>query len=180
MEAEKHISRSVAGGVLAVTVVVVFTASSYAIHDEAGSLAAFASANADTTGSGAIIQPATTTAPEDSSSAADPTSAAIPEAASEEETLEGRASYYGFRFAGKPTANGEAFDPMGMTAAHRTLPFGSRVRVTNTANGRSVVVRINDRGPFLRGRIIDLSRGAAERIGMIRSGLAEVEVEVLR
>lgn len=92
----------------------------------------------------------------------------------------GRASYYGERFAGRPTANGEIFDPSAMTAAHRTLPFGSRVRVTNTSNDRAVVVRINDRGPYAGNRIIDLSRGAAEKIGMIHSGTAEVTLELLR
>jgi rare lipoprotein A len=89
----------------------------------------------------------------------------------------GTAAYYGH--PGR-TASGEAFRPSDMTAAHRTLPFGTRVRVTNTHNGRSVVVRINDRGPFTRGRIIDLSRGAAEAIGMIGRGIATVQLEVLR
>ena len=89
----------------------------------------------------------------------------------------GTAAYYGH--PGR-TASGEVFQPSGMTAAHRTLPFGTRVRVTNTHNGRSVVVRINDRGPFTRGRIIDLSRGAAEVIGMTGRGIATVQLEVLR
>lgn len=92
----------------------------------------------------------------------------------------GRASFYGFRFEGRPTANGESFDPQAMTAAHRTLPFGTHVRVTNVTNGRSVDVRINDRGPFTKGRIIDLSRGAAEKLGMIRSGTAKVTLELLQ
>ena len=91
----------------------------------------------------------------------------------------GVASYYGRRFAGRPTANGEIFDPRELTAAHRTLPFGSRVRVTNTANGRSVVVRINDRGPFIKGRHIDLSRRAAESIGLISRGHGTVELELV-
>ncbi|AHJ29486.1 septal ring lytic transglycosylase RlpA family protein [Nodularia spumigena CS-584] len=91
----------------------------------------------------------------------------------------GIASFYGRGFAGKPTATGERFNPEAMTAAHRTLPFGTRVRVTNTRNGRSVVVRINDRGPFIRGRIIDVSTGAARAIGMINSGIAPVKIEVL-
>jgi len=91
----------------------------------------------------------------------------------------GVASYYGRRFHGRLTANGERFNMNAMTAAHKTLPFGSRVRVTNPRNGRSVIVRINDRGPFIAGREIDLSRGAAERIGMIRSGHAPVELELL-
>lgn len=91
----------------------------------------------------------------------------------------GTASYYGRRFHGRRTANGERFDMNALTAAHRTLPFGSIVRVTNPANGRSVTVRINDRGPFISGRVIDLSRAAARRIGMIRRGHAPVEIELL-
>lgn len=90
----------------------------------------------------------------------------------------GVASYYGSE-SGSRTANGEHFNPGGLTAAHRHLPFGCRVRVTNLANGRSVVVRINDRGPFVRGRIIDLSNGAASAIGMLHSGTARVRIEVL-
>lgn len=77
------------------------------------------------------------------------------------------------------TANGEAFNPAGLTAAHKTLPFGTRVRVTNLANNRSVTVRINDRGPFVRGRGIDLSRGAARQIGCISSGTCRVSMSVL-
>lgn len=91
----------------------------------------------------------------------------------------GTASYYGSRHHGKRTASGEPFNQNGLTAAHRSLPFGTRVRVTNTANQRSVVVRINDRGPHTRGRLIDLSRAAAEKIGMIRSGTAQVRVQGL-
>lgn len=91
----------------------------------------------------------------------------------------GTASYYGKRFAGRKTANGERFNPGLLTAAHKTLPFGSLVRVTNPRNGRSVTVRINDRGPFIRGRVIDLSRAAAENIGMIRRGHAQVELELV-
>ena len=91
----------------------------------------------------------------------------------------GVASYYGKRFAGRPTASGEIFNPVKLTAAHRTLPFGSKVKVTNKRNGRSVVVRINDRGPFSKGRVIDLSRKAAEEIGLIRAGHAPVELSLL-
>ena len=91
----------------------------------------------------------------------------------------GVASYYGRGFAGRPTANGERFNPRALTAAHRTLPFGSQVRVTNTRNGKSVVVRINDRGPFHGGRQIDLSRGAAEQIGLVARGHGRVEMELL-
>lgn len=91
----------------------------------------------------------------------------------------GEASFYGHEFAGRSTANGETFDPTAMTAAHRTLPFGSKVRVTNSHNGRSVVVRINDRGPFVEDRLIDVSSGAAKHLGMIQSGTARVMLELL-
>jgi len=77
------------------------------------------------------------------------------------------------------TASGERFDPRAFTAAHRTLPLGTRVRVTNSRNGRSVIVRINDRGPYSRGRIIDLSRAAAAQLGMIDAGVAPVTLEVI-
>ncbi|MCY1284397.1 Endolytic peptidoglycan transglycosylase RlpA [compost metagenome] len=92
---------------------------------------------------------------------------------------EGKASYYGARHHGKRTASGERFNQNALTAAHRTLPFGTRVRVTNLRNDRTVVVRINDRGPYGRGRIIDVSHKAAEVLGMIRSGVVPVRVESL-
>jgi rare lipoprotein A len=93
----------------------------------------------------------------------------------------GEASWYGGKFHGRKTASGERFDQRALTAAHRKLAFGTLVRVTNGRNGRSVVVRINDRGPWgRRGAIIDLSRAAAERIGMIRAGIVPVTVEVVR
>jgi len=88
------------------------------------------------------------------------------------------ASYYGKEFAGRRTASGEKFNPGGMTAAHRTLPFGTRVRVTHPRNGRSVTVRINDRGPFVKGRSIDLSAGAAAAIGM--GGTGRVHLKIIR
>lgn len=91
----------------------------------------------------------------------------------------GEASYYGRECHGGPTASGETFDMHKLTAAHPKLPFGTRVRVTNLANGASVVVRINDRGPFTKGRIIDLSYEAAKRIKMIDAGVARVEVVVV-
>lgn len=91
----------------------------------------------------------------------------------------GVASYYASHFHGRRTASGERFDMAAMTAAHRTLPFGSKVRVTNPANGRSVVVRINDRGPFTRGRTIDVSHAAAERLGLIARGHGRVELALL-
>lgn len=92
----------------------------------------------------------------------------------------GKASWYGAKHHGKKTASGERFDQHALTAAHRTLPFGTRVRVTNLNNDRSVVVRINDRGPHVLGRIIDVSRKAAERLGMLGSGVAPVRVQSLR
>ena len=99
-------------------------------------------------------------------------------------TYVGLASYYGPGFHGEETASGEVFNQRAMTAAHRTLPLGTVVRVTNLENGRSVVVRINDRGPYgrnhRRGTIIDLSRAAAQRLRFIEDGLVRVKVEVLR
>jgi rare lipoprotein A len=92
---------------------------------------------------------------------------------------EGRASFYAREFAGRRTASGERFNPQAMTAAHRTLPMGSKVRVTNVRNGRTVIVRINDRGPFTGGRVIDLSHAAAQQLGFIRSGTAQVRMELL-
>lgn len=91
----------------------------------------------------------------------------------------GLASWYGEEFHGRPTASGEVYDQHKMTAAHRVLPLGSVVRVVNADNGREVEVWINDRGPFVNGRIIDLSRSAAERLGMIESGTSRVFIEVL-
>lgn len=88
----------------------------------------------------------------------------------------GKAAWYEL---GGTTASGEAADPTDLTAAHRTLPFGTHVKVENLANGRSVVVRVNDRGPFGGGRVIDLSRAAAEKLGYIRAGVARVKVSVV-
>ncbi len=91
----------------------------------------------------------------------------------------GMASYYGDELAGNRTASGERFNPSQMTAAHRSLPFGSMVRVTTLSNGDSVIVRINDRGPFSHGRVIDVSHAAAREIGMHRSGTARVKLALL-
>ena len=91
----------------------------------------------------------------------------------------GIASWYGQEHAGRPTASGAAFDPAHLTAAHRKLPLGTRVRVTHVASGRSVVVTINDRGPYVRGRIIDLSHEAAEQLGMVDKGLAKVRLDLM-
>lgn len=88
----------------------------------------------------------------------------------------GMASFYK---SGRLTANGEHFKPMGLTAAHRKLPFGTKLKVTNLKNGKSVIVRVNDRGPFIRGRILDLSLGAAKVIGLNRSGVAKISFVVV-
>ena len=91
----------------------------------------------------------------------------------------GVASYYGSRFHGRRTASGERFDMNAMTAAHKTLPFGTKVRVTNPGTGKSVVVRINDRGPYAHGREIDVSRRAATELGLIQRGHGTVELALV-
>jgi rare lipoprotein A len=93
--------------------------------------------------------------------------------------IKGLASWYGGVFHGHKTANGETFDENALTACHPTLPFGSLVRVVNVRNGRSVIVRITDRGDLAKGRIIDLSKAAAEQLAMTRSGLAPVVLDVI-
>ncbi|WP_082925569.1 septal ring lytic transglycosylase RlpA family protein [Erythrobacter neustonensis] len=107
------------------------------------------------------------------------TAEAAPSAPRESIVGRGSASYYAAHFNGRRTASGERFDNADLTAAHRTLPFGSRVRVTNVANGRSVVVRINDRGPFTRGRMIDVSRAAADQLGLVARGHGDVELALI-
>ena len=92
---------------------------------------------------------------------------------------EGYASYYADEFNGRKTSNGEIYDMHALTAAHRTLPFNTKVRVNNLENGKSIVVRINDRGPFKDDRIIDLSLGAAKAIGLIGPGTAKVRLEII-
>lgn len=92
----------------------------------------------------------------------------------------GGASWYGPGFHGKRTASGERFNSSALTAAHRSMRFGTKVRVTNSKTGKSVIVRINDRGPFIKGRIIDLSSGAASKIGIKRSGVGRVCLKVIR
>ena len=94
-------------------------------------------------------------------------------------TQRGIASYYGEDFQGRQTANGETFDTRRLTCAHRTLPFDTMVRVRNLANDKEVTVRVNDRGPYVGGRIIDLTEAAAERIDMKKSGVARVELTVV-
>lgn len=93
---------------------------------------------------------------------------------------QGLASFYADSLRGRPTASGAPYDPAAFTCAHRSLAFGTRVRVTELAHGRSVVVTVNDRGPFVRGRVVDLSRAAAAALGIIGTGVARVRVERLR
>lgn len=95
------------------------------------------------------------------------------------QTMRGKASYYAGKFHGRRTSSGEIFHKDSMTCAHRTLPFGTMLRVRNVSNGREVVVRVTDRGPFAAGRIVDLSLGAARRLGMVSAGVTGVEVEVI-
>ena len=92
----------------------------------------------------------------------------------------GPASWYGKAFHGRPTASGERYDQNAMTAAHRFLPFGTRVRITNEKTGTTVAVRINDRGSFIKGRIVDVSKAVAERLGFRQQGIAIVRLEVIR
>jgi len=94
-------------------------------------------------------------------------------------SIEGPASWYGPGFAGRKTASGVRFNPNGLTAAHRTLPLGTRVRVTNLHNGRSVLVTINDRGPYVGRRVLDLSHGAARELQMVNRGVARVLIQRL-
>ncbi len=93
--------------------------------------------------------------------------------------IKGYASYYGDEFDGRRTANGDIFSQRKFTAAHKSLPFGTKVKVTNLNNGLSVIVIINDRGPFVQGRVIDLSKAAAEKIDMLSSGVVPVEIVVI-
>ncbi|EEY34606.1 septal ring lytic transglycosylase RlpA family protein [Pseudoleptotrichia goodfellowii] len=92
----------------------------------------------------------------------------------------GTASFYGGKWHGRKTANGEIFDTYKLTAAHKTLPFGTRVRVTNLSNGKSVVVRINNRGPYSKGRIIDLSQAAFSKIENMSKGVTKVKLEIVK
>jgi rare lipoprotein A len=119
-------------------------------------------------------------APPRHAGAAPPPPQAEPERGDVERSLEGIASFYGDELRGHLTANGERFNPGALTAAHRTLPFGTRLRVTNLDNGRTVAVRVNDRGPYAHGRILDLSAEAARRLGMLERGVARVRIDVLR
>ena len=93
--------------------------------------------------------------------------------------MTGKSSYYGKDFHGKLTANGEIFDMYGLTAAHNTLPLNTIVRVTNLENGKSLILRINDRGPYVEGRILDCSYGAAKKLGFDLQGITDVKIEVI-
>jgi rare lipoprotein A len=92
----------------------------------------------------------------------------------------GKASYYGEEFHGRKTASGEIFNKWNYTCAHKKLPFNTKVKVTNLKNKKSVIVRVNDRGPFVAGRIIDLSYAAAKKIGMVKDGVVKVKIEALK
>ena len=92
----------------------------------------------------------------------------------------GKASFYGSKWNGRKTANGEIFDTSMLTAAHKTLPFGTKVKVTNVNNGKSVVVRINDRGPYVNGRVIDLSTAAFSSIESVNTGVTSVKLEIIK
>ena len=124
--------------------------------------------------------PPPTTAPPTPTPAPAPAPSARVDDATGAEQQRGRISLYGDGFAGKKTASGETFDPTALTMAHRTLPFGTRVRVTNLENQRTVEVVVNDRGPFVRGRIADLSEAAARRVGMVADGVVDALLEVLQ
>ena len=95
-------------------------------------------------------------------------------------TQSGQGSYYADKFAGRPTASGTPYRPGKLTAAHNTLPFGTKIKVTNTKTGRSVKVTVNDRGPHVKGRIVDLSKKAAKKIGLVDAGVAPVQLKVVK
>ncbi len=114
-----------------------------------------------------------------SATLAEPTPVAIAKKSSKTKVEKGEASYYADKFNGRTTASGEKFSNSKMTAAHRTLAFGTVVKVTNLSNGKSVKVTINDRGPFKKGRVIDLSKAAAKKLDMVTAGVANVTVEVV-
>lgn len=105
----------------------------------------------------------------------------ISEAKANQETpqLTGISSYYGETHHGRKTASGEVFNMHAHTAAHRTLPLGSRIQVTNLSNGKRITLRVNDRGPYTKGRILDVSQGAAKALGMLKSGTAKVHIQLL-
>ena len=103
----------------------------------------------------------------------------LPSVASEQPVQYGNASWYGKAFHGKKTASGESYDMNEFTGAHRNLPFGTKVKVRNLRNGKEVIVEVNDRGPFIKSRVIDLSRAAAKSIGLVGKGIVRVSIEVI-
>ena len=119
--------------------------------------------------SGALAQPA----------AASAAASAPPATASAAAGESGKIAWYGRKFAGRKTASGEAFNPEALTMAHKTLPFGTRVKITNPKNGKSVTVRVNDRGPTQADRVGDVSYAAARKLGMLKSGVIEAELSVV-
>ena len=123
--------------------------------------------------------PATPVVPPAVIKAAPAAPAAAPVATSGGDVTEGKLAYYGRKFAGRKTASGERFNPAAMTMAHKTLPFGTRVKVTNLKNSRSVTVRVNDRGPTTADRIGDVTVAAARKLGFVRSGVANAKLEVV-
>lgn len=140
--------------------------------------AAAQAANAPVAFGGASSQPAAQTGADGKSLAnAKPIDDGAPDVSDFKQV--GRASWYGGRFVGRRTASGERYNMYAMTAAHKTLPLASYVRVTNTSNNKSVVVKINDRGPYVRGRVIDLSFAAAKLLGLQRAGTAHVQIQGL-
>lgn len=123
----------------------------------------------------AAAPPPATAVPAPAPAVAQPTATS----SSGEHKLDGTAAYYSDRLNGRKTASGQVFNNGALTAAHSTLPFGTRIKVTNAKNNKSVVVRINDRGPTTPGRIFDLSRAAASKLGFVRAGLTEVKAEIV-
>lgn len=135
-------------------------------------------------GEGCSPAPRYTSTPERREGAAPPgapsAAQALPEKPPVGFTFRGVASYYADKYHGRKTANGETFDMYGLTAAHNTLAFDTWLEVKNLANNKTVIVRVNDRGPFIEGRIIDLSYGAAKELDMVRAGIQEVECKVIK
>lgn len=136
-----------------------------------------AQTTAQTAAPAAAPAPAATPAP--APAAAPPPAPAAPEKAASADSSEGKVAYYGKKFNGRKTASGERFNAGAMTMAHKTLPFGTVVKVTNIKNNKSVVVRVNDRGPSTPDRIGDLTSGAASKIRMIRTGVIDAKLEVV-
>ena len=132
-------------------------------------------------GTGCVSRPRYRTTPSSKSSAEKPkTEQQKPSISTRGAYQVGLSSYYAHDFHGKPTASGEIYDMNGLSAAHRELPLGTLIRVTHLGNGRSVDVKVNDRGPFIRGRILDLSLGAARKLDMVQEGVAKIKIEILK